>query len=251
MTVLIAIPYWGVPAEFIDRAARHAVAQTFDDTVVLIAGDGQVPPVSYRHDRLVVGTFPTNRGAPHTQQAMILGSPFAWYAPHGADDWVERDHIASLVAVRRPYGIAGSSRIWYHQDGKATIIMRSSRTYIEFGLFDTAILRAIGGYNAAEPCGQDSVLISVLLSTIGARLTRRPTYHKQHREDSLTHHPETRGGSPLRTGVRLRNREVLAECARIGWRDRAAIRAYRESLVTGQVRTELEDRVALVAKWLT
>lgn len=250
MTVLVAIPYFGVPAELIDRAARHAVDQTFADTVVLVAGDGQRPPVSYRHDRLVVGTFPTNRGAPHTQQAMILGSPFAWYAPHGADDWIDRHHISSLVALRRPSAAAGSSRIWYHQDGKEPILMRSRRTYIEFGLFDTNLLRSLGGYNAAEPCGQDSVLISVLLMTVGVRLTERPTYHKQHREDSLTHHPDTRGGSPLRTGVRERNRAVLARCAEIGWRNRQKVREYRDSLVTGDAKTELEDRAALVAKWL-
>jgi hypothetical protein len=251
MTVLVAIPYWGVPGPLIDKAVRHALAQTFQDTVVLVAGDGQRPPVTVRHDRLVVGTFPTNMGAPATQQAMILGSPFAWYAPHGADDWTEPGHIASLVALRRPTAAVGSGSIWYDIPGRTPQLFRSARTYIEFGMFDTRLLRSIGGYNAAEPCGQDSVLISVLVNTAGVRLTARPTYHKLHRDDSLTHHPDTRGGSPLRTGVRLRNREALAHCAAIGWRNRAAIRAYRESLVPAAIQTQLEDRAALVARWLS
>ena len=128
---------------------------------------------------------------------------------------------------------------------------RSSRTYVEFGVLDTALLRSIGGYNAAEPCGQDSVLISVLLGSAGKRLTRNPTYHKLHRADSLTHHPDTRGGSLLRTGVRVRNRVILAECQRIGWSKRPAIKAYRDSLVPASLRAELDDRAADVARWLT
>ena len=246
MTVLIAIPYFRVAPELVDKAVRCALAQTYPDVVVLVAGDGQEPPVSIRDDRLVIGTFPTNMGAPATQQAMIEGSPFPWYAPHGADDWTEPGHVASLLALRAP--VNGSGRIFYHE-GRRVSIFRSPRTYIEFGVLDTALLRSIGGYNPAEPCGQDSVLISILVKTARVRLSQRPTYHKLHREDSLTHHPDTRGGSALRTGVRLRNRAVLAECARLNWRV-PAIRAYREGLVSSEVRHQLDDRVALVAKWL-
>lgn len=248
MTVLIAIPVGpNIPPDLLDKAIRHALAQTAD-VVVLATGDGCKPAVGFTNSRLVTGSFPVNRGAPFTQQAMILGSPFPWYAPHGADDWIEPDHVASLLALRAP--VNGSGRIFYHEP-RRTQIFRSSRTYIEFGVLDTALLRAVGGYNAAEPCGQDSVLISVLVRTARYRLSARPTYHKLHREDSLTHHPDTRGGSEIRTGVRLRNRAVLADLERIGWRDRAAIRAYRDALVPEPLRAELEDRAADVARWLT
>jgi hypothetical protein len=248
VTVLVAIPAGPrIPGELLDKAVRHALAQTAE-VVVMVIGDGNRPPVSVNDDRLIVRAFPEHRGAPFVQQAMILGSPFPHYAPHGADDWIEPNHIASLMALRFP--VAGSGAIYYHE-GSRIRVLRSSRTYIEFGVLDTALLRSIGGYNAAEPCGQDSVLISILLGTAGKRLTQRPTYHKLHREDSLTHHPDTRGGSPVRTGVRLRNHEILAECERIGWKHRGRIRAYRDSLVPPELRTELEDRAALVAKWLS
>lgn len=246
MTTLIAIPYYGVPAELIDKAARHAIAQTAD-VVVLIAGDGQKPPVSVRSDRLVVGTLPENHGAPFTQQAMLLGSPFEWYAPHGADDFIERGHVASLMALRRP--ACGSSVIWYHDEHGRQRLLRSSRTWIEFGLFRSDTLRAIGGYGAHEPCGQDSLFSSILLKTGGVALTRHPTYHKQYRADSMTHDPRTRQGSDIRVGVKARNREVVLECERLRW-DRAAIRAYRQTLVPNKLRTELEDSAGLVAKWL-
>lgn len=247
MTVLVAIPYFGVPGELIDKAVRHALAQSYADTVVLVAGDGQRPPVSIHHDRLVVGTFSRNRGTPMTQQAMILGSPFEWYAPHGADDFVGREHVASLLALHHP--AAGSSLVWYHE-GERARLLRSSRTWIEFGAFRTDLLRSIGGYNPAEPCGQDSVVVGLLLKTAGVRLTRRATYHKVYRADSLTHAPATRQGSTIRQGVRARNRAVLLHCQTIGWGHRDAIRAYRESLVPPALRAELDDRAAEVAKWL-
>jgi len=247
MTTLIAIPVGpNITADLLDRAIVHALAQTAE-VVVLAVGDGCKPPVSIRHDRLVVGQFAEHHWAPFVQQAMILGNPFPWYAPHGADDWIEPNHVASLLALRSP--VNGSGSILYHEGRKVTM-MRSPRTYIEFGVLDTALLRSIGGYNAAEPCGQDSVLISVLVRTSRFALSRRPTYHKQHRGDSLTHHPETRGGSPLRTGVRLRNRAALGEMERIGWRNREAILAYRAGLVPQKVQEELTEAALLVENWL-
>lgn len=247
MTVLVAIPYFGVPREFLDDAIRHALGQSHVDTVVIVAGDGQKPPTRIRNSRLVVTKFARNRGAPFTQQAMLAGSPFEWYAPHGADDWTEPDHIATLLSTRAE--AAGSSLVWFHE-GKRAHLLRSPRTWIEFGVFRTDLLRSVGGYNAAEPCGQDSVLISILLGTTRVALTRRPTYHKRYRADSLTHAPETRQGSPLRVAVKARNRTVILACERIGWRNRDRIRAYRDGLVPADLRGELDDRAADVARLL-
>lgn len=246
MTVLIAIPYRGVSQELIDNAVRHALDQSHPDVVVLVAGDGQKPPVTIHDDRLVVGKLPAHHGAPFTQQAMLLGSPFEWYAPHGADDWIEPTHVSSLIDLGAP--VNGSGRIWYHGPGKPRIL-RSPRTWIEFGVMDAAAIRSIGGYNPAEPFGQDSVLISVMLRTQRVRLTTRPTYHKQYRPDSLTQHPETRGGSEARTAVRERNRTVLTECARRRWQP-DAVRAYRDSLIPDDIQRTLDKSSALVAKWL-
>lgn len=240
------IPYWRVPVGLLDKAITHALAQTADVTV-LVAGDGEVPPTTVRHDRLVVGTFPTNLGAPATQQAMLWGSPFPWYAPHGADDWVDRDHVARLLAARADVVIPAA--VWSHQLDGRTVIRRRSGV-VEVGLFRTAVLRAVGGYGAQERCGQDSLFVSILLRTERCAFAAKPTYHKVARLGSLTTDPATKGGSPYRTEMRLRNQAVLAECARLGWQ-RDAIRAYRESLVPPELRTQLEDRAALVARWLT
>src|SRR5690606_31554561 len=163
-----AIPYRGVPADMLERAVRHALAQTHTDHVVLVVGDGERPPLGIRHDRLVVGTFPRHRGAPFTQQAMLLGSPFDLYAPHGADDYTEPEHLASLLALR--WRAAGSSSIWWHgEDGKA-VVLHSPRTWIEFGVFRTDTLRAIGGFKAARPCVPGQRRIRLLSKHLGVRV---------------------------------------------------------------------------------
>ena len=72
MTTLLAIPYWTTAAPYIDEAVASALAQTERDLVVMVAGDGVVPPLTVRDPRLVVVGLPTNEGAPATQQAMLL-----------------------------------------------------------------------------------------------------------------------------------------------------------------------------------
>jgi hypothetical protein len=247
VTTLIAIPYWGVHPDLLDKAVRHALAQTDEETVVLVTGDGQKPPVAFTNDRLVVGTFPEHHGAPFVQQAMLLGSRFAWYAPHGADDWIEPDHVESLLELGGE--VNGSGVIWFHQPS-GPLLMKAPRTFIEFGVLSTLLLREIGGYGPHEPCGQDSVLISLLAATSPVHLSKRPTYHKLERADSLTHDPATRSGSPLRTAVRLRNHKVLEHCRRLGYK-REAIRQYRATLVPPELAAELEDRAADVSRWLS
>ena len=81
MTIMVAIPYFSTAEAFIDEAVASVVGQRHDDLICLVAGDGVEPPVTLRDPRVRVVTFPTNEGTPATQQAMLLASPFDWYAP--------------------------------------------------------------------------------------------------------------------------------------------------------------------------
>lgn len=239
MTVLTAIPYYGVSEELINKAVRCALAQTVKDHVVLVAGDGQEPPVTIRDPRLVVVTLKRNRGAPFTQQAMILGSPYAWYAPHGADDWAEPEYLQALLDIPGP--AKGEGRIRYQPVHSTTAFLVKSKDWAEFGLFSTRTLLSVGGYAANEPCGQDSLLLAILRKTVGIRTLDRALYHKVGRADSLTESPGTGFGSPVRLAVRERNQQVVARLTRIGWANVGAIRAYRESLIPLRLRAELYD----------
>ena len=160
---------------------------------------------------------------------------------------MDRDHVARLLAARADVVIPAA--VWSHQFDGQTVVRHKSGV-VEVGLFRTSVLKAIGGYGAQERCGQDSLFVSILLKTEGWAFAAKPTYHKVARLGSLTTDPETKGGSPYRTAMRLRNQAVLAECARLGWK-REAIRAYRETLIPPELRVQVEDRAALVAQWLT
>lgn len=243
MTILVSVPYFRA-GPFIDEAVRNVLAQTYRDLVCLVAGDGEVPPVTIRDDRLVVMAFPTNEGAPHTQQAMLMGSPFGWYAAHGADDWTDPEYLERLMALGTE---ANASRaLWLHHE---TGVERRENdpAYVEFGVFSADLLRAVGGYGVEKRCGMDTLLYEDILPRVAPiAWCDEPAYHKRMRADSLTHAPDTGFGTPYRNGVVAHNAEVRERCAQIGWADAPAIRAYRASLVPRELRGVLDDRTAAV-----
>lgn len=235
MTVLVAIPFYGC-ADYIEQAVRHVLAQTYRDLVCLVAGDGEMPPLTITDDRLAVVTFPDNRGAPFTQQAMLMGSPFEWYAPHGADDWTDPDYLSNLMAIDGPAKASGA--VWWHYP--EPVLRHGDHAMVEFGVFDTDLLRSVGGYGADRRCGQDTLLFEDILPHFAPiKWNTIPGYHKRIREGSLTHDPATGFGSPYRAEVVEHNRAVAEQCAGYGW-DAERIRAFRAGLV--------EDRDALTER---
>jgi hypothetical protein len=245
----VAIPYFRC-ADYIEQAVTCALAQTHADVRVLVGNDGDEPPRLPKDDRVTLVNFPTNRGAPFTQQAMLLGSPFGWYAPHGADDWTDPEYVDSLMAIDGPAKASGA--VWWHYSESSQQLRTNDRAMIEFGVFDAELLRSIGGYGADRRCGQDTLLFEDLLSSVvPVGWSMRAGYHKRIRAGSLTQDPETGFGSPYRQEVVWHNRDVAVACARIGFADREAIRRYRESLVPADLRAELDDRIGMVREALS
>lgn len=231
MTTLVCIPYFGCP-DLIEKCVRSVLTQTERDIHVLVVGDGQTPPLHVSDSRLEVYVLPENRGPYFAQQVALLASPHRWYAPIGADDWVEPDHLARLFAVGGDAVITGA--VWFHDRAGAVKIHEAG---YEVGLFATSRLLALGGHNPAERMGQDTLMIRLLRLTGELRATHRPTYHRVKRAGSLMSSPLTGPGSALRNEMRARNREVYATARRLP--RISAIREYRESLVPEQIRDEV------------
>lgn len=236
MTVLVAVPYFGVP-DLINRCVRSILNQTERDIAVVVIGDGQKPPVTVRDGRLDVYNLPENRGPYFAQQVALTANPFGWYAPVGADDWIEPDHLERLRAVGGEAVITGA--VWFH-DRAGNV--RVHEAGYEVGLFATSRLRGIGGHNPAERIGQDTLLIRLLRETGDLRATHHPTYHRVKRPGSLMTDAATGLGSPARNLMRARNRDVFRESVRLRKPER--IRAYRESLVPVAIRDEVAEHAA-------
>jgi len=246
MTVLVAIPYYRT-ADYIGVAVEHILRQTYADLVCLVASDGDSKPRLPSDDRLAVVVFDTNEGAPLTQQAMLLGSPFEWYAPHGSDDWVDPEYLSRLLALGGKAN--GSAALWEHQ-GAGEYIVRDF-VHAEFGVFQADLLRSVGGYGIDRRCGQDTLLYTDILPHVEPMMwLHEPLYHKRMRADSLTHSPATGMGSAYRDEVVLHNRAVAAACAATDWTPEA-IRAAREAFIPDHLRTVLDSRVDLVTKALS
>lgn len=246
--ILVALPYFNA-AQYIDRAVSSILAQTERDIVLLVVGDGERPPVTVRNDRLVVHTFDVNHGPPFVQQAMLLASPFAWYAPFGSDDWADPDHLELCRSMDAPAVCAGA--VHWHNDPDAPPVRVRVANY-EVGLFDTDTLRSIGGYGPHERLGQDNFMLHILARAHGMVATTRPTYHRLRRPGSLTTDPETGLNSPIRAAIRKRNHAHAVTMRRnIGWGNHAGIRAYRDALIPAALRGELEDATAQLQRILS
>lgn len=233
MTTLIAIPFFG-PVDLLERAVRSCLAQTMTDIRVLVVADGMpVPDLGIGDPRLEVYELPENHGPYFALQVALWGSPYPWFAPFGADDWAEPDHLARLFAKRVKAVIPGAV---FNGQGKV------HKGPYEVGVFKRDRLLSIGGYNPSERIGQDTLLIKLLRLTGELGVQPIPTYHRIKRVGSLTTSPETGFGSPARNAMRQRNRAIFAQCQRL--RDAKAIREYRDSLVPPAIAKAVQHHAA-------
>lgn len=244
MTILVAIPFKGAP-ELLPRAVDSVLAQTVDDIAVLVYADGDpIPelPALGRDPRLLVHRSLVNRGPYFALQTMLLASPHAHFAPMGADDWIEPDHLERMAPMVDQVSAVITGRVWWHPSTGA--MARPMDVAYEVGLFETERLRSFGGYNPAERVGQDSMLIELIRISGRHGTTMIPTYHRCQREGSLSTSPETGRRTPYRADLIARNHEILNAC-RIA-RTPAAMRDLRERRIPGDVRAALADEVDML-----
>lgn len=252
MTVLVCVPYYRTP-QYVERTVRSVLGQSHSDLVCLVIGDGDEPPLRGIHDdRLIVHTYPTNRGVYFAQDVAIWSSPFEWYCVVASDDWVDPDHVERLVALNADMACGA---LWAHGDGPeycgpdnaghASCRGRLVQKAYEVGIYRTETYRRIGAHNPTERIGQDSLTLAVmrLVGPVGG--TTYPTYNRRFRDGSLCTSPETANGSPARTAMRVRNRAIYAQCKQLRTPER--IRAYRDSLIPAEVRDALAVEVERVS----
>lgn len=238
MTVLVAITYHGCP-DTVGRAVRSALDQTWRDLHVVVLGDGDEPPGLPHDPRLTVHVTPENRGTYFAHAVMLAASPFGWYAPLDADDWLDPDHIASLMATS-PTEVVLPRRVRLWAPERSPRVFGSGAYHV--GLMPTQRLRSVGGYDPTERIGQDSLVIRMLRLTGPILAAPTVTYNRTRRPDSLTMSRETGHRSEARRQVRVRNLQVARAAARLGTAER--IRRFREGRVLPSVMSEVATQAA-------
>ena len=234
--IAVSMPWYRVPADLFERAVRSALAQDVRDIRLVIIGDGEPAPIPVRDPRIVTYTLPENRGPYFAHQALILANPFDWFAVQDADDWVDSDHLATLLGI----GASAVSQdcVWWHDirtNKNRRGYKRLGRWH--YGLFRTERLRAIGGYDAGRRIANDNHMLRTLAMTGRLASSKKPTYHRMKRRGSLTSAPGTSMQSPARKAERARNKDILEACR---GRSIGEVRAYRESLVPPEVHEALD-----------
>ncbi len=235
MTVTIGMPYYGCPNE-VRRAVRSVLDQTHRDLVLVVIGDGEEPPLgTIRDSRLVLYRLPANRGAYFAQELVIEATPHPWYGVVAADDWVEPDHLDSLLALGSTANVPAS--VCIHLLDGSTLVQKG---LWEVGVFSVDRLRAVGGHNPSERVDQDMLLMKLLRRTGSVAESPRVTYHQVKRRGSLTMDPQTGLTSRYRGRARNRARGVLHTAQRLRF-DPERVRDYRTSLVPAAIRQELDE----------
>src|SRR6188508_1854497 len=173
MTVLVSIPTYGVGREMLEQSVRSVLAQTHRDIAVVVVGDGERPPLPPIDDsRLTVYSYPTNRGAYFAQMVALGANPHEWYAPVASDDWVDPDHIERLASHGTDMA---TGAVWYHNGAHRPRVLHK---LYEVGMYRTARMLEVGGYNPSERLGQDSMIIKAMRLAAPLGATDYPTYHR-------------------------------------------------------------------------
>lgn len=254
MTVLVSVTYYPPAAPYVRRAVESVLAQTYTDLVCVVIGDGAEPPLDgIRDDRLIVHTYPVNRGAYFAQDVAIWASPYEWYAPVAADDWIDPEHIEKLLAQggdRCSGGVRAHNDRYCpghhgHRDCTGTLSppdwKRGARKPFEVGIYRTFRYTEIGAHNPAERIGQDSLTLAVQRIVAPVGVSGYITYNRLNRPGSLCTDPATSRDSPARKAMKLRNGVIVQKCREL--RSAPRIKAYRESLVPHEVRDALAREV--------
>lgn len=237
MTVTIGMPYYGCP-EVVEKAVRSVLAQTYRDLVLVVIGDGEaVPSLAVTDSRLVIYNLPENRGAYFAQQLILQATPHAWYGPVAADDWIEPNHVETLMALGSTVNVPEA--VCIHLLDGTTLIQKS---LWEVGVFAVERLKAIGGYSPAERIEQDMLMMKLLRRTGPTAQSPEITYHQVKRQGSLTMTPATGLTSKYRRQRRMVNSRLLHDLQRMKF-EPASIRKHRESLVPAEIRSELAGHV--------
>lgn len=241
----VAIPWYGSgPA--LQHCVESVLAQTHKDIHVVVVGDGLPPPLDFKDPRLTVWHTDTNRGTYYVRQVMLLAVPHRWVAPVDADDCLSPDHIERLAEHLGPADMVAPNRLCAHTGrcehaGGEGTLYGTGRYHV--GLFRRSRLLEVGGYDASQRLGQDTLLLRTLKHLYPHDMVTvvAPTYHRMRHPNSLTRAPATNHKSPARKAVKLRNRVTLHAIGRL--HGAAAVRRYRDGLLPVDVAEALAQDV--------
>jgi glycosyltransferase involved in cell wall biosynthesis len=208
----VAMPYWRC-ADTVERAARSVLDQTHRDLRLVVVGDGEPVPLAIRDPRLTILNLPEIRGPYYASAVVLAACETPWFTIHDADDWSDPDRYAGLLAASDGYD-AVFGGVMQHQDGRVwpkpvhlsrpmSKVLRHTINHVA-GIYRTDALRSVGGPHPEYRLVYDSMMVGLILRALRWRLVDERSYHRDHRPDSLTRHPDTHYGSPIRIEARTR-----------------------------------------------
>jgi hypothetical protein len=218
MRITVAIPYFRAKP-YIRQAVESILAQTYTELTLVVVNDGDEDPpwdelAPIDDPRLIRFDLPVNRGMYFANTVVLNATPDAYFATQDADDWSEHERLALLMQALQAEGAGFATSAGYRHSmkmGQPVVTpydgfpgrhkVLSDRFYhraMHHGLYQTAALRAIGGYYAGFRIAYDILLTNLMLMTGPVAYVDAPLYHRHIRPASLTTAPVTGFRSPAR-----------------------------------------------------
>ncbi|MBV8629695.1 MAG: glycosyltransferase [Silvibacterium sp.] len=202
--------------------------------IVVNDGDAEGPwdqLRSLRDPRLVGFNLSRNHGGPFFANAVVVDAiESPWFLVQEQDDWSDPRRVAYLLELTRggAVDVAVSAQFFHREDnyGRSTPVgirwrhvghakcpacppgAECEECFVDTGLtaryryraphaglFNTRLLRRIGGYYIGLNLHYDSLLLNLLLMTGTIAHSPFPLYHRVLRADSITHAAHTGFGS--------------------------------------------------------
>lgn len=216
-TVAVSMPYY--QARYSVRAAVEAVlGQTYRDLRLYLINDGDhaAPPWPELTDitdpRLIRVEMPANRGRYFADAVALTATDAPWFAVHDADDTAEPEWLETLVGACVENGWVAAFAPQYVNDVNGRRLepvaepfrwtARLRQLAHHAGVYDTDVLREVGGPHPAYRIGYDTLLVNLVSHAGPIGAVARPLYTRNIRPGSLTTSPLTRRGSITRRTVR-------------------------------------------------
>lgn len=244
--ILVHIPYWK-KKEWFQAVVDGWLNQTHKDFKLLVSNDGDDdnPKDWLEADgRVSFFDLKENRGRYFADQVALQSSPYKYYCVSDADDIPSSDRLEKLLTLDAPIRLGHQQVV--NRKGNVSVevpktVFRDTAhmKYIGHfaGLYDTEVLRSVGGFHPGFRVGYDS-LVTSLLKLAGYKFGVFPgVLHTRYiRPNSLISSPETAWLSPYRE----EQRELLTRLYRRCWSNPKNIRNIIEGDVSPNLKWQIE-----------
>lgn len=250
----VSMPTYNTPAHLLERAVDSVLSQTFRNLRLVVVNDGGGPiQLNTKDPRLTVFEMGGNKGRYFADAVVLSACRTPFITMHDSDDWSEPERyeeMLNLIKSSNADVVAGATR-WHLLNGSTRVHIPSAgpSTGRLVQLWHTSALYRVDSLTGLiypkHPVSADAFHSSIMSLVAKVALYKKPNYHWEEREGSLTTSADTGMRSRRRAVVQAEMSRLIREVRRKAYRapdKRQVARALILDSVGQECREEVEDK---------